>query len=370
MANFPTTHEVGRTPQAKHTASSECSWYGNIRQKENNIRNFSGRSGRSLAVHPIIFSYLTMATRPNPDPQKRSTANKATSSVLSRASVYAPLKAYDFPADSERTSSIPRNLQDASLHAFFGKVSEHFHRTIPRLDCKNTAGRPLSTADIAGRIKQRSLTLVGGGHNVSATAVGKAQKQSKPTIASRSQRRRKRDRLLQRIGCTRPFTEYQLERDAYFLQQLIAEWNSYASEVLRVRSEPDSEEALSRIAFRASQLADSIEWIGARVRVAQCPSMRGREGLSGVMVSRTTNTWRIVPTADESNTESTPASTEEINAALGPEMSSGDHPWRLKPAVSVPKVGSALVVFIRIDPERPPGKPRYVSITLEERTRR
>lgn len=295
----------------------------------------------------------------------------SSSAVLSRASVYAPLKSYDFSADSEQSSSIPKNLQDASLLQFYGKVSEDFHRTAPRLDCKNTAGRPLSVSDITGRIQQRALTLVGGGgYTISAAAKkGQPPLSSNPsTIApSKSQKKRKREHLLQRIRGSRQSTDQlQLNDDANFLQQLNAEWNVYASGILQLSTvEPETTMAL--VSRRAKQLAlGAIEWVGARVRVDQCPSSKGREGLSGILVAQTTNTWRIVPVIPSNQAGASISSADDTDATT---KNASSCPWNLKKIVIVPKVGSSLAVLISLakgsNVKVESNEPRYLSIVLQ-----
>jgi hypothetical protein len=288
--------------------------------------------------------------------------------VLSRASVYAPLKSYDNPAaaDSE-PSSVPKNLQDAQLVQFYSKVSEHFHRSNPRLDCKNTAGRPLSVADITGRIQQRALTLIGGGYNVSATTASATSKeksqQAKNTVVSRRQLKRKRHRILERIGCSGPSPE-QRSHNANFLQQLNAQWNVYATKVLQVPT--DEILNLSQISIRARQLAGSIEWVGARVRVDHCVSAKSREGLLGILVSQTTNTWRIVPAVEAELVRTASLTEDTVNS----NAISNECPLRLNKTVIVPKDGSSLAVLIplsnRSNSDWISNKPRYLSIVVQQ----
>lgn len=294
--------------------------------------------------------------------QESSTNKAKISAVLSRGSVYAPLESYDYPSpDVPLSSSVAKKLQSNQLLQFYTNVSTHFHRTNARLDCKNTAGRPLSATDINGRIHQRALTLVGGGYNNASTSNKTANKKGPlTTTTSRSQRKHKRQRLLQRIGYSSPIPALLEEHDNQFLHELNSLWNAYVSKVLQIPSFPDSS-IVAQISVRARQLADSIEWVGSRVRVHDCASGKTREGITGILVSQTSNTWRIAPIVVGTRTAALSA------VETGAKVKSMECTWQLKKTLIVRKEGSSLAFLIPLfDGKSIPSSnvPQYLSIVL------
>ena len=106
-------------------------------------------------------------------PMVDSSVSQAAGSTgpLSRMSLYTSMAAYNNdrglePSEFMRMQqSTPKSLREATLTEFVQRVSHDFHRSLDVNFCKNTAGRPLSVPEIEDRLKQRALTLVGGGFN-------------------------------------------------------------------------------------------------------------------------------------------------------------------------------------------------------------
>jgi hypothetical protein len=153
-----------------------------------------------------------MASVPDdPDP-----AAKSGTGVLSRTSLYTPLSFYTSQRNSAANNAnmkqqqqqhqqhIAKNVQDASLVEFMAKnvsTAYHYssrgrnnnkkdddsskdsnsHHSVSQISsvlsvkhARNTGNRPLTVGEINGRIRQRALTLVGGGYNVSVDGVNGA----------------------------------------------------------------------------------------------------------------------------------------------------------------------------------------------------
>jgi hypothetical protein len=306
---------------------------------------------------------------------------------LSRASVYASLKSYDIPTPDTNTdqqsssstrSSIPKSLQDASLISFYATMSKDYHRTVARLDCKNTAGRPLSTTDIAGRIQQRALTLVGGGYNstpgvsssnaAAATTNKNIAKKKRlvkqPVVMSNisgSQRKRKRRNLLQRINgiysCDEHCTDNQMfqRHDIQFLMRLNAEWNVYIRSVLQLDTKSNDDDTAVELPIlekRVTTLQDNdmIEWIGSLVRIDQClqiPKVKQRWiGRKGVLISSNAATWQIVLIARKNEGAKNTIKVQPLVHTQLEETDTMVNSWYRDVTIVIPKKGSTLAVQI------------------------
>jgi RNase P/RNase MRP subunit p29 len=138
-----------------------------------------------------------MASLPD-DPESSvatPTTAKSGTGVLSRTSLYTPLSFYTSQRASANNTkkqqpNIPKNAQESSLVEFMattvstayhlssegrGNTSNNSNSSVTVLSVKharNTGNRPLNVGEINGRIRQRALTLVGGGYNASVVTGG------------------------------------------------------------------------------------------------------------------------------------------------------------------------------------------------------
>jgi len=214
----------------------------------------------------------------------------SSSGVLSRSSVYTTLRSLDRP--SETDAAAPANKK---LLQFYSKLSTTHHRQAVGLDCKNTAGRPLSATDVASRLELRGLTLTGGGYNtaISSKRAATTEHNKKRTPSRKQQKYRKRA-LLQRIAAARTSNNNSAtpscannndENSVEFLQQLNAHWNQYITKLL-----PSPVTDTAAVTRKLQSLLNEIEWIGARVQVDD-----NNHRHHGILVSQTARTWRIAP---------------------------------------------------------------------------
>jgi hypothetical protein len=145
----------------------------------------------------------TQSKMSSPDGQDSSVAKSGTG-VLSRTSLYTPLSSYTSQRannnnGNNKKQNIPKQVQESSLTEFIATtVSSAYHlssesrnksnsdsnqkvddgtytsSSITVLSVKharNTGNRPLHVGEINGRIRQRALTLVGGGYNANIDKV-------------------------------------------------------------------------------------------------------------------------------------------------------------------------------------------------------
>jgi hypothetical protein len=176
---------------------------------------------------------------------------KSGTGVLSRTSLYTPLSSYTSQSANKdnKKQNIAKNVQESSLTEFIATtISSAYHLSsegrckndsrssnkIQKVDdcsgsvtvlsvkhARNTGNRPLHVGEINSRIRQRALTLVGGGYNASivvngdgagsgsgSTATKQAMnargKRSAVAVASRTsadrQQRRQRKRLKKTVS--------------------------------------------------------------------------------------------------------------------------------------------------------------------------
>jgi hypothetical protein len=331
--------------------------------------------------------------------ENRNEAISSQQETLSRASVYASLKSLDNcdELSSSSITRIPKSVQDESLISFFETLSKDYHHSVPRLDGKNTSGRPLSASEISGRIRQRALTLVGGGYNAkSVVTPGSTSKRKKALHTNKRvqypssnlsglHRKRKRKNLWHRLNyadmCDGKCTKDQVAKhDIQFLMRLNDEWNAYIKNVLTLNTSLDGsviDHCLlqKQIATLAAQ--DLIEWVGSLVQIKDCakvPKMKDRlVGMKGILISHSGCSWEIIPVrcklerskpmvdgSGKSNTLSHVAEGHFLDV----------HDWHHDAAITIPKFGSTIAVEIPLTSSSSfsniaTGEAQFISIVLE-----
>lgn len=116
-----------------------------------------------------------------------NSTSKSGTGVLSRTSLYTPLSSYTSQQRAntnnnnnkkQKQPNIAKNVQESSLADFIATtVSSAYHLSsagrnsnqkatvLSVKHARNTGNRPLNVGEINSRIRQRALTLVGGGYN-------------------------------------------------------------------------------------------------------------------------------------------------------------------------------------------------------------
>jgi hypothetical protein len=313
--------------------------------------------------------------------------NEASSSqqeTLSRSSVYASLKSLD-ASDKTSASSmtrIPKSVQDESFISFYETISNDYHRKFPRLDGKNTSGRPLSASEISGRIRQRALTLVGGGFNAknvvsanSRTAMKKAlhtdnllSRGNHPSSnLSGLHRKRKRTNLWRRmsVNCSNSFddncTKDQIGRhDKQFLMRMNDEWNAYMRNRLTLDSSVEGsliDRTLLQTQIATLTKQDLIEWVGALVQIKECiknPKSKERlVDMKGILISHTAFCWKIIPIRYKEETSKPkidPSGSSNMHSHATEGSFMENHDCHHGAAITIPKVGSSIAVQIPLSP--------------------
>jgi RNase P/RNase MRP subunit p29 len=258
-------------------------------------------------------------------------------------------------------SSVPKSLQEVSLVAFLHTVSCDYHRNGTNLnqsttggggvssnDAKNNGSRPLGKNDIEGRIRQRAVTLIGGGINSSLIPTNKTF-QERTSLSSNNNNKKRRQRSWEEIEPILLKNKMNMKKNNQnndnnddvisFLQELNVAWNEYIWKVIsnppsfsnkkpndKTKNNNDEAQlqnlhipslieieyqliALTRIndnkinsnSINSNSSRNNnndnnyrpLELIGSHVRIESCNSHRSWIGRFGILIGETTNTYRI-----------------------------------------------------------------------------
>jgi hypothetical protein len=227
-------------------------------------------------------------------------ASTPTSSSFSRVTLYAPLVAYHQtrvePSNYLRSvGTLPKSVGEAALKSFLGAISCHHHLSNASLHGKNTSARPLQEHEVRDRLQQRALMLVGGGFYGSNNS-------KKNDVVSKGKSTRSRIRKRQsRIKKSQRIPEAVWNEQHAFLTELNQRWNRYAWSLFQPpdqkqkRSTDDEDSQQESLKLRVKRVSRAMDWVGARVRLDQCASLREKIGCQGVLVADTACTWQIFP---------------------------------------------------------------------------
>lgn len=244
------------------------------------------------------------------------------SKSLSKKGLYAPLSAYknDTSSDSAK-SKAPSSLRDSALIEFLVKVGQQRNRQGSLTGGKNNGGRPASQNEIDECIRQRALTLVGGGINASISVPRDRQRISTLQVSksSHSARRRKFQ------ACDVAKEASSSHNTWKTLQKTNQIWVGYVHKCLRddgMNSKPFDESALKAV---FATLVTSVELVGAFVSIERCNSQRNLVSTRGYLVGETAATWKI---------------------AVLPRQKKQKPKERFCISVSVPKEGTSVSVYL------------------------
>lgn len=257
--------------------------------------------------------------------------NNQTSKTLSKRLMYLPLVAYELAISSgpgsdpatylDNRKSLPASVQEKALVNFWHKVGVSYHRNQATVhDPKNNGNRPIPLRDLEDKIRQRALTLLGGGINsawatttsTSTSTSGNNNKNrigqtmasqlEEETVTTVNRKKRKRDQAVMTFGS--------LDLDgsiSLFLQELNGLWNDHIYQLLQLPtaaniSSADKIAALTTCSdtkFWARVTAcvaneETSQLVGAQVRIKACKHCPRWMGRRGVLVGRTTNTWNVM----------------------------------------------------------------------------
>lgn len=222
--------------------------------------------------------------------------------TLSRNALYSPLVAYEqtqidpvLYMGEQLQKNTPAAIKESSLTSFFQKVGEDYHRNRARgPDPKNNGSRPLSVTDMDDRLRQKVVTLIGGGVNSSVTSLNKQQTNKAPK--GRKRPRRTWEQVESIVSKTKNQSQSQSSMTSVqFLQQFNARWNLYMRQVLNIvdSSKTTSMLDIQMIKGRMVALRKSIELTGAHVQVRTCIQKRNLVGKFGILIGESTNTWSV-----------------------------------------------------------------------------
>jgi RNase P/RNase MRP subunit p29 len=275
-------------------------------------------------------------TKATTEEKNTNISRNVAGKMLSRNELYSPLVAYEqtrvAPSSYMMSQpSIPKSLRESALVSFLQKASRDYHRYDAKAgDPKNNGSRPTSHADVESKIKQRAVTLIGGGVTSSLASGMKAPKKSrkrkrkswKDVEETLKQQSQISDELPSRIDSVQ------------FLKKLNSNWNNYISCALKLNK---ATKKPSTIAASFIVQRTQLELIGAHVRIATCSQRQGWKGRYGVLIGDRQNTWQIATLRLKAETSSSRKSTESDELITK----------RTVDTLIVPKRGSTLILVVR-----------------------
>jgi RNase P/RNase MRP subunit p29 len=273
---------------------------------------------------------------------------KDNGKILSRNELYAPLAAYEqthLPPSSYMLNqlSIPKTLQESSLVSHLQKVSYNYHRNQAKAsDPKNNGSRPNSIRDVDEKIKQRAVSLIGGGVTSSLDVdhkIAKKHRKRKRKQKTWEDVKDKLDTKSNKVGLDLWQT---LDDAAHFLRSLNSSWNQYISSVLRLGK---ATKEISTIAADFVACKTQLELVGAHVRIACCSQRIHWEGYSGIFIGESKNTWQILTLRSKKDNGTKEKCAEK------------DSIITFKPTIetlAIPKKGSSLILILP-DPSSTPN---------------
>lgn len=205
---------------------------------------------------------------------------------LSRNALYTPLIAYEQEKNDPSTfmasrKSIPNSLKESSLIDMLQTVSSRQEE------------KPLSSQAIDERIRQRALTLVGGGITSSMTGKARNNKKRKQEELPNRQRKRIQQQAIrtEQDGETHEMKQKKSNEDMFtVLVELNQKWNAYVRKLAGVDGSFEfSASSRNKLLKRLEQL----ELVGAHVKLIVCSSHKEWVGKEGLIVGATRNTWTL-----------------------------------------------------------------------------
>lgn len=287
-----------------------------------------------------------------------ASAESTPSTTLSRNALYTPLVAYEQTlvaptAYMANQKTIPTSLKESTLTSFLQSIGEDYHRNrATGSDPKNNGSRPLSVSDMDDRLRQRVVTLVGGGVNSSQVS------SSRPPSCAKAKGRKRPRREWSQVE--KILASSETNKDSLtFLRELNARWNKYMLQLLGLDSKTVQHIQASIIKSRLAVARKSIELAGAHVQVDGSTQKRDLAGEFGVLIGETRNTWSVaIRSRTRRKRRGKLAKTGRNRDLLG-EPKSTDNTVRtdLKVNVAVvPKRGSSLFIILPLPPQAKEGQ--------------
>jgi RNase P/RNase MRP subunit p29 len=289
---------------------------------------------------------------------QRKTKSDRQSATLSKNALYTPLVAFESDGDPSlymaSRKKVPTSIRESSLMDFLQSVSVDYHRNSSTSTSKNNGGRPLSLSDVDDRIRQRALTLIGGGINASLAKKRARVDRNPDVMSNRKQKRIISEARLQHVTSVDSVLSVTdtrraaLQRKEQTLAKLTERWNDYIKEMIG----PPGHELNDAAYALASSRLGTCELIGGVVRIKKCPAHKSWVGKEGMVTEETSNTWKILRI-------------QRVEAAEGPT--------RLRVVgkeLVVPKMNAELSFRVQTNENEKSDKPKFLVVVIDGNSRR
>jgi hypothetical protein len=260
----------------------------------------------------------------------------------------------DHPADyMKQKSVVSKTIHESSLVSFIQVISQDYHRNRATAnEPKNNGCRPLSLPDMEERIRQRAVTIVGGGINssipISSTNILKKQYE---IIKSKKRRQRSWEAvksILTTISSPEEEQNQQTSSDITFLKKLNSTWNQYMWKLLNLKSFDLVDAVVIKRQLSSILNDDNLEFVGAHVQIESCTSQHSWIGRFGILIGETKNTYRMVGIA-RNNTNKRRKKSSQGDTKKKSDDDDDDEPKPIGMAIEtflVPKQGSSFLLII------------------------
>ena len=207
--------------------------------------------------------------------------------TLSKSSLYSPLAAYEqdqvHPSQYLKNKKrAPDSIKESAMVELLVQVSQDVNRNRALTIGKNNGGKALSQSEVDTRIRQRGLTLVGGGIN-KEWEHGKRKAKNAARISNRA-----RKRVLTEAKTTFPYDSRTQDQ----MNALHNLWNDYFNKLVGVM-----DPTASSLSMHLASTMESVELVGAQVTILKCKGHQPLVGEKGYVIEVTANMWKIVQIA-------------------------------------------------------------------------
>ena len=218
-----------------------------------------------------------------------STSKKSEASnnggTLSRSGLYAPLKAFDDDGKLQgdyKNKKLPKN---ATTINFLSELSKEYSLKTPITAGKNNGCRALTQNTYDELLRNRALTLVGGGINSTITKKKRKGKQHALLVDLKK---------LKKLKASKDVSESKDGSTWKGLSELNQRWVKYMHELTKEQRICVGDEGLSSaVIAKMCSLFNQAELVGSSVKIITCPAKRNLEAKDGILISHDDKAWRI-----------------------------------------------------------------------------
>jgi hypothetical protein len=228
--------------------------------------------------------------------ESMSNDNNDQPKTLSKKGLYAPLSVYRDQEDSSSSKKrkVAPSLKDSALVDFLYTVGRDHNRKATISVGKNNGCKPLSQNEVSDRIRQRALTLIGGGINTSISGEKSKKNASKATGLYQTMSNRKRKLRQERQESVGGSQQCPSTNTGDKLTEINRKWNDYVHGFLRDQGcDLQTKKGTRALTTMLTRYLPEVGIVGSFINIAACKSNKHIVSKRGFMVGETAHTWRV-----------------------------------------------------------------------------